>query len=64
MTTKEWGVLSFLVGIAVAGLLREVPSSIFWIAVGSFSCSLIAYGVWHFYIHPSQNIHTRSPLDG
>ena len=64
MTTKEWGVLSFLVGIAVAGLLREVPTSIFWIAVASFSFGLIVYGVWHFYINPSQNIHARSPLDG
>ena len=64
MTTKECGVLIFLVGMAVAGLLREVPFSIFWIAVGSFSCALLGYGVWHFYIKRPQTIHTRHSLDG
>ena len=58
MKTKKWGVLSFLVGIAVTGLLREVPTNMSWIALGSFSCALIGYGVWHFIlIRPRTSTH-------
>jgi len=48
MTTKECGVLSFLVSIAVASLLREVPFSIFGLplAHSPVHCSGMACGIF------------------
>ena len=40
MNTKEWGVLSFLVGILMAGLFQEIPSSMFALVVVPVFCTL------------------------
>ena len=63
MTTKECGVLSFVVGIAVAGLLREVPTSIFWdCRLLIFLCTVRIERV-AFYIKRSQTIYAHLSFD-
>ena len=46
MNTKEWGVLSFLVGISMAGLYQEVPSTMFVLVVVPVFCTIIGYSAW------------------
>ena len=64
MNTKEWGVLSFLVGILMAGLLQEVPSSLFALVVVPVLCTIIGYSAWRNSINLTQTINTNPQSAG
>ena len=59
MNTKEWGVLSFLVGISMAGLYQEVPSTLFVVVVVPVFCTIIGYSAWRSSTKLSHTIHAR-----
>ena len=59
MNTKEWGVLSFLVGISMAGLYQEVPSTMFVLVVVPVFCTIIGYSAWRSSTKLSHTIHAR-----
>ena len=59
MNTKEWGVLSFLVGISMAGLYQEVPNTIFVLVVVPVFCMIIGYSAWRSSTNLIHTIHAR-----
>ena len=59
MNTKEWGVLSFLVGISMAGLYQEVPNTMFVLIVVPVFCTIIGYAAWRSSTNLSHTIHAR-----
>ena len=63
MNTKEWGVLSFLVGISMAGLYQEVPSTMFVLVVVPVFCTIIGYSAWRSSTSLSHTIHARPQLE-
>ena len=64
MNTKEWGVLSFLVGISMAGLFQEIPSSMFVLVVVPVFCTIIGYSAWRNSINLTQTISTNPQSAG
>ena len=64
MNTKEWGVLSFLVGISMAGLFQEVPSSMFVLVVVPVFCTIIGYSAWRNSINLTQTINANPQSAG
>ena len=64
MNTKEWGVLSFLVGILMAGLFQEIPSSLFVLVVVPVFCTIIGYSAWRNSINLTQTINANPQSAG
>ena len=64
MNTKEWGVLSFLVGILMAGHFQEIPSSMFALVVVPCFGAIIGYSAWRNSINLTQTINTNPQSAG